>query len=45
MILDRATYLKGACETGGQFHIICKKVPEALIEHRLHMGSVVTIIE
>ncbi len=23
-------------ETGGQFHIICKKVPETLKEHKLH---------
>ena len=33
------------CETGGQFHIICKKVPEAFIEHRLHKGSVINFIQ
>ena len=40
-----ADTLNQNCETGGQFHIICKKVPEAFIEHRLHKGSVITFIE
>ena len=32
-------------ETGGQFHIICKKMPEAFIQHRLHVGSVINFIQ
>ncbi len=32
------------CKTGGQFHIICKKVPEAFKVHRLHKGSFINFI-
>ena len=31
------------CETGRQFHIICKKVPEAFIEHKLARGQICSV--
>ena len=49
MVTDTKSELLAAtldqnCETGGQFYIICKKVPEAFIEHSPPKRSVINHI-
>lgn len=50
MVTDTKSVSLGATsdqnfETGGQFHIICKNVPETFKEHKLHKGSAINFIQ